>query len=82
MLSLEARRTELLRTTSELNAELASRTAPEWVRRLVLAADQFVVERAIPESRIYSPVGLVQQFDRAITAELDFTTEGENAARK
>jgi predicted glycogen debranching enzyme len=26
----------------------ASRTAPEWVRRLVLAADQFVVERAIP----------------------------------
>jgi len=25
-----------------------SRTAPEWVRRLVLAADQFVVERAIP----------------------------------
>ena len=26
----------------------ASRVAPEWVRRLVLAADQFVVERAIP----------------------------------
>ena len=26
----------------------ASRTAPDWVRRLVLAADQFVVERAIP----------------------------------
>ena len=26
----------------------ASRAAPEWVRRLVLAADQFVVERAIP----------------------------------
>jgi predicted glycogen debranching enzyme len=25
-----------------------SRSAPEWVRRLVLAADQFVVERAIP----------------------------------
>jgi len=29
MLSLEARRSELLRTTSELNAELASRTAPD-----------------------------------------------------
>ncbi|HVP15188.1 MAG TPA: amylo-alpha-1,6-glucosidase [Terriglobales bacterium] len=26
----------------------AARTAPDWVRRLVLAADQFVVERAIP----------------------------------
>lgn len=40
-----------------------------------------LVERAIPESRIYSPVGLVQQFDRAITAELDFSSEGENAQR-
>ncbi len=40
-----------------------------------------LVERAIPESRIYSPVALVQQFDRAITAELDFTAEAENAAR-
>jgi len=29
VLSLEARRSELLRTTSELHAELASRTAPE-----------------------------------------------------
>src|SRR5690606_22384800 len=40
-----------------------------------------LLERAIPESRIYSPVGLVQQFDRAITSELDFTTEAENAGR-
>ncbi|MEZ4220750.1 MAG: AarF/ABC1/UbiB kinase family protein [Polyangiaceae bacterium] len=40
-----------------------------------------LVERAIPESRIYSPVALVQQFDRAITAELDFTAEAENASR-
>ena len=40
-----------------------------------------LVERAIPESRIYSPVGLVEQFDRAIHAELDFVTEGENAER-
>jgi ubiquinone biosynthesis protein len=40
-----------------------------------------LVERAIPESKIYSPVGLVQQFDRAINAELDFTTEAENAMR-
>ncbi len=40
-----------------------------------------LVERLIPESRIYSPVGLVQQFDHAISAELDFTTEAENAGR-
>jgi ubiquinone biosynthesis protein len=39
------------------------------------------IERAMPETRIYSPVGLVQQFDRSITAELDFTTEAENAIR-
>lgn len=39
------------------------------------------VERAIPETRIYSPVGLVQQFDRSITAELNFMIEGENGER-
>lgn len=39
------------------------------------------IERAIPETRIYSPVGLVQQFDRSITAELDFLIEGENGER-
>lgn len=40
-----------------------------------------LVERAIPESRIYSPTGLVQQFDNAITSELNFSTEAENAQR-
>jgi ubiquinone biosynthesis protein len=40
-----------------------------------------LIERAIPESKIYSPVGLVQQFDHAITSELDFTTEADNAKR-
>jgi ubiquinone biosynthesis protein len=39
------------------------------------------IERAIPDSRIYSPVGLVQQFDRSITTELNFTTEADNAER-
>ncbi len=47
----------------------------------LLHAFAALVERAIPESRIYSPVGLVQQFDRAITSELDFSAEAENAAR-
>lgn len=39
------------------------------------------IERAIPDAKIYSPVGLVQQFDRSITTELDFTTEADNAVR-
>ena len=40
-----------------------------------------LVERTIPESRLYSPPGLVREFDRAITAELDFIIEAQNAAR-
>ena len=40
-----------------------------------------LVERTIPESRIYSPIGLVDQFDRAITSELDFMQEAEHAIR-
>ncbi len=40
-----------------------------------------LLERAIPETRIYSPIGLIQQFDHAITAELDFVSEADNARR-
>jgi ubiquinone biosynthesis protein len=40
-----------------------------------------LLEQAIPESRSYSPVGLVNEFDRAMQNELDFTTERQNAAR-
>jgi ubiquinone biosynthesis protein len=40
-----------------------------------------VVERTVPESRIYSPAALVEQFDRAITSELDFSLEADHAAR-
>lgn len=40
-----------------------------------------LLERAVPETRIYSPIGLVQQFDHAITAELDFLAEADNARR-
>src|SRR5262245_7644275 len=39
------------------------------------------LERTLPETRIYSPIGLVHQFDRSITAELNFAIEGENAER-
>ena len=40
-----------------------------------------LVERTIPESRTYSPCALVEQFDNAITSELDFRGEAENAIR-
>lgn len=47
----------------------------------ILHALAALVERTIPESRIYSPIGLVDQFDRAITSELDFLQEAEHATR-
>ena len=37
------------------------------------------IERSIPESRVYAPTKVVAEFDRAITAELDFTLEADNA---
>jgi len=40
-----------------------------------------LIERTVPETRVYSPSGLVQEFDQAITAELDFTVEAANARR-
>ena len=40
-----------------------------------------LIERFIPESRLYSPSGLVKEFDRTITAELNFETEASNAER-
>jgi ubiquinone biosynthesis protein len=39
------------------------------------------IERSIPESRLYAPCKLVGEFDRAITAELDFGLEADNAER-
>lgn len=39
------------------------------------------IERAIPESRIYRPTAVVQQFDRSIMSELNFLVEAENAER-
>jgi ubiquinone biosynthesis protein len=40
-----------------------------------------LIERTVPESHIYSPSALVDQFDRAITSELDFGLEAEHADR-
>ena len=40
-----------------------------------------LIERAVPESTIYSPSGLVAEFDRAITSELDYTIEAGNGEK-
>ena len=40
-----------------------------------------MVEASIPEAKVYSPVGLVGEFDRAVTAELDYGQEADNALR-
>jgi ubiquinone biosynthesis protein len=40
-----------------------------------------ILERSVAEARVYDPVGLVREFDRSITAELDFTVEAANADR-
>ncbi|MFI5299444.1 MAG: ABC1 kinase family protein [Polyangiales bacterium] len=40
-----------------------------------------IVDRSIEEARIYDPIGLVNQFDRSITAEMDFSVEATNGER-
>ena len=39
------------------------------------------LERAVPESRIYNPTGIVQDFAGQIRKELDFVKDGRNADR-
>jgi ubiquinone biosynthesis protein len=39
------------------------------------------IERSMPEAKAYAPVKIVGEFERALTAELDFRTEAENARR-
>jgi ubiquinone biosynthesis protein len=39
------------------------------------------IERSIPEASLYSPVKLVDEFQRAIRAELDYAQEATNAER-
>ena len=39
------------------------------------------LERAVPETKIYSPVGLVNQFDRSITSELNYLVEADHCER-
>jgi ubiquinone biosynthesis protein len=39
------------------------------------------IERSVPEASLYSPVKLVEEFHRAISAELDYAQEADNAKR-
>ncbi len=47
----------------------------------VLAALAEILERHVPESRIFRPMQLVDEFRRAVNRELDFTAEGQNLDR-
>ncbi len=40
-----------------------------------------LTEKHIPASRLYDPVGIVEEFAKAIRLELDYGTEGRNAER-
>ena len=37
-----------------------------------------LIEHNIPETRMYSPVGMIEEFDKAIHRELDYTVEAQN----
>ena len=39
------------------------------------------IVRSMPESHLYRPISLVEEFDRSVTAELDFSLEADNHER-
>lgn len=40
-----------------------------------------LIEHNIPEAKIYSPTGIIEEFDKAIHRELDYTIEAQNMIR-
>jgi ubiquinone biosynthesis protein len=40
-----------------------------------------LIEENIPETKMYSPVGIIEEFDKAIHSELDYTLEAQNMLR-
>lgn len=40
-----------------------------------------LLEKHVSESRLFNPVGIVEEFARTVTRELDFVQEGKNAVR-
>ncbi len=47
----------------------------------ILVAIAQLLEKNIPESRFYNPVGIVEEFSKTIRKELDFTEEAKNCCR-
>ncbi len=40
-----------------------------------------LIEHNVPETRMYSPIGMIEEFDKAIHRELDYTVEAQNIIR-
>lgn len=40
-----------------------------------------LIQNNVPEIRMYSPVGIIEEFDKAIHRELDYTIEAQNITR-
>ncbi|PIE35654.1 hypothetical protein CSA56_03400 [candidate division KSB3 bacterium] len=40
-----------------------------------------LIEHNVPETRMYSPVSMIEEFDKAIHRELDYTVEAQNIIR-
>ncbi len=40
-----------------------------------------LIENNIPETQMYSPIGIIEEFDKAIHRELDYTIEAQNMIR-
>ncbi|TQD24984.1 AarF/ABC1/UbiB kinase family protein [Methanolobus vulcani] len=39
----------------------------------------YFTEEHLPEAKLYQPIGIVEEFERSIKAEMDYTQEGRNA---
>jgi ubiquinone biosynthesis protein len=47
----------------------------------ILTTVSKLMEKYIPESRFFNPTGIVEEFSKTVTKELDFTLEGKNCQR-
>ncbi|MGD0883526.1 MAG: AarF/UbiB family protein [Thermodesulfovibrionales bacterium] len=47
----------------------------------ILSALARLLDRYVPESRFFNPIGIVDEFSKTITKELDFVNESRNCAR-
>ncbi len=69
------------------NCEVVIKVRKPGVKRTIIQDCEIVealaelLEKHVPESRTYHPVGIVQQFKEAISEELDFNTEAQNIER-